>query len=67
MIQHFTYERLYAGELPGWRISFYYNRIKHDALYLGDGTIEMVHPLEAKLSSKVKQDLHELMVFHIYD
>lgn len=67
MIQHFTFERLYAGEMPGWRLSFYYNREKMTALYHGDGEIEIVQPQSFIITEQLKKDIHELMVFHVYD
>lgn len=67
MIQHFTYEKLYKGELPGWRISFYYNREKINAIYHGDGDIEIESPQAYELSPQLKKNINELMLYHVYD
>lgn len=67
MIQHFKFKRLYAGELPGWRISFYDRQQKVEALYHGDGSIELESPKDYALNEQQLKDIHELMLFHIYD
>lgn len=67
MIQHFTFQKLYEGELAGWRISFYYNREKIDALYHADGEIEVELPKNYELTPKIKKEINELMLFHVYD
>ncbi len=53
--------------MPGWRLSFYYNREKVTALYHGDGEIEIVQPQSFIITEQLKKDIHELMVFHVYD
>lgn len=67
MIQHFTFQKLYQGELPGWRISFYYNREKIEAIYHGDGDIEIEFPKNYKMTAQLTQNINELMLFHVYD
>ncbi|MBQ0138422.1 MAG: DUF5342 family protein [Kurthia sp.] len=67
MIQHFTFSKLYQGELPGWRISFYYNREKIEAIYHGDGDIEIELPKGYLVTEQLKKDINELMLFHVYD
>lgn len=67
MIQHFKFQKLYKGELPGWRLSFYYNREKVDALYHGDGEIEIQSPKDYEVTDKLRKDINELMLFHVYD
>lgn len=67
MIQHFTYEKLFKGDLPGWRISFYYKREKIDAIYHKDGTIEVEFPQEFAMTAQLKKDIDQLMLYHVYD
>lgn len=67
MIQHFTYEKLYKGELAGWRISFYYNREKINATYHADGEIIIEHPIDYIMTPQLHKDINELMLFHVYD
>lgn len=67
MIQHFTYEKLYKGELPGWRISFYYKSEKVNAIYHADGEIEIESPKDYSLSPPLQKRINELMLFHVYE
>ncbi|WP_335872050.1 YheE family protein [Bacillus sp. 2205SS5-2] len=69
MIQHFQYKSLYQNnQLPGWDISFYFKGMKHSGNYLKDGTIEWTSPSPPKDDEqKVKQYIHDLMLFHVYE
>lgn len=43
MIQHFSFKPLFENtQLPGWTISFFYQRERYQAEYLKDGTIEWI-------------------------
>lgn len=70
MIQHFQYNSLYQNEqLPGWTISFYYNKEKFEGIYHSDGRIEWItqHQLENGQEENLKKQIHELMLYHVYD
>lgn len=69
MITHFQYNSLYSNsQMPGWRISFYYKKKKLGAIYHPDGKIEWTSepPLQEDEELLIKQ-IHELMLFHVYD
>lgn len=67
MLQHFNYRSLYENKsLPGWEVSFYYNQHKYRAEYEKDGSIKWLDGTPEH-EEKVKQFVHELMVFHVYD
>lgn len=41
MIQHFNFKPLFENsQLPGWAISFFYQRERYTAEYLKDGNIQ---------------------------
>ncbi|WP_044893182.1 YheE family protein [Bacillus alveayuensis] len=69
MITHFQYNPLVKQTtLPGWRISFFFNGIHYNAIYHSNGEIEWGHVLPPKeQESKIKEQIHELMLFHIYE
>lgn len=46
MIQHFSFKPLFENtQLPGWTISFFYQRERYAAEYLKDGTIQWTGPI----------------------
>jgi hypothetical protein len=67
MIQHFHYKQLFENQsLPGWRIHFFYERQKYEAIYHPDGNVEWQSQPPNNLEN-VSQQIHELMVYHVYD
>lgn len=67
MIQHFSFKPLFENtQLPGWTISFFYQRERYQAEYLKDGTIEWIGAIPSD-EEVVKKMIHELMLFHVYD
>lgn len=67
MIQHFSFKPLFENtQLPGWTISFFYKRERYAAEYLKDGSIQWIGPTPQD-EDDVKNLIHELMLFHIYD
>ncbi len=67
MIQHFSFKPLFENtQLPGWAISFFYQRERYTAEYLKDGVIQWIGPIPPN-EEDVKKMIHELMLFHIYD
>ncbi|MDQ0174808.1 DUF5342 family protein [Bacillus chungangensis] len=67
-MQHFQYESLYHNEqIPGWRISFYFKKQKWEGIYHSNGKIEWRNPLPAADQTDIEKQVHELMIFHVYD
>ncbi len=67
MILHFSFKPLFENtQLPGWTVSFFYQRERYSAEYLKDGTIQWTGPTPPN-EEDVKKMIHELMLFHVYD
>ncbi|MBM7647628.1 hypothetical protein JOC78_000549 [Bacillus ectoiniformans] len=69
MLLHFQYKPLYESKkIPGWTFSFFYKNTAYHGTYHGNGTIEwgQTPPSEQERQLLEKQ-IHELMVFHVYD
>jgi Family of unknown function (DUF5342) len=69
MLTHFQYKPLYKNEaLPGWEFSCFYKKQKRSGRYLQDGKIEwLINPPEQDDRNQVESQIHELMLFHVYD
>lgn len=50
-------------ELPGWYISFFYGGVKHEGIYHKDGRIDC----KPALGEKCAKQIHDLMLFHVYE
>ncbi|MBC8624006.1 YheE family protein [Bacillus paralicheniformis] len=69
MISHFQWKPLFKKErLPGWKISFYHKGIHYEGIYHKSGEIEWgsTYPPHDDEPS-LKSEIHELMLFHIYE
>lgn len=67
MITHFQWKSLYGnGELPGWSFSFFYNKQRYTGIYHKNGQIEWTGP-EPDDSQTVAKQIHELMLYHVYE
>lgn len=67
MIQHFSFKPLFENsQLPGWSISFFYQRERYSAEYLKDGVIQWNGAIPPN-EEDVKKMIHELMLYHVYD
>ncbi|WP_044337808.1 YheE family protein [Rossellomorea aquimaris] len=69
MIQHFQYKNMFENkQLPGWTFSFYFSGLKYQGNYHKDGRVEWTGPTPPveKEEILIKQ-VHELMLFHVYD
>lgn len=65
MISHFQWKPLFN---KGWKISFCYKGTHYEGIYLQSGDIEwgkMYPPNHDEPA--LKSDIHELMLFHIYE
>ncbi|MDQ0268969.1 YheE family protein [Cytobacillus purgationiresistens] len=69
MLTHFQFKPLYDNkQLPGWKFSFYFHKQKYNGVYHPDGKIEWTSGApEAVNIEQVKSQIHELMLFHVYD
>ncbi len=70
MIQHFQYKSLFANkELPGWSISFYYKGEKINGIYHKNGKIEWNQKpsIDVHEEELLTKQIHELMLFHVYE
>jgi hypothetical protein len=69
MVLHFQFKAMYEGKkLPGWTFSFYFQKQRFTGIYHPNGTIEWTgeRPNE-KDEVKLKEQIHELMLFHVYE
>ena len=69
MITHFQFKPLFENkDMPGWHFSFYFKKLKYAGIYHQNGDIEWTseHPSEEYIE-QLKSQIHELMLFHIYD
>ena len=69
MLLHFQYKPLFSNaELPGWSLTFFYKRQKHKAIYHQNGRIEwMSHAPDSKDLPLLETQIHELMLYHVYE
>jgi len=69
MLMHFQYKPMFENiNIPGWNFSFYYQRQRYTGIYHQTGKIEWIGniPTQGKLDSLTSQ-IHELMLFHVYE
>lgn len=69
MISHFQWKPLFkSSKIPGWSFSFYLHGTKYVGTYNKDGSIEWQgnQPEKDQLDDVTKQ-IHELMLFHVYE
>lgn len=69
LITHFQYKPLFKqASLPGWRISFYFRGGHFDGIYHKNGQIEWGSTPPTKEDEKtIHSQIHELMLFHVYE
>ncbi|TFD96959.1 DUF5342 family protein [Jeotgalibacillus salarius] len=67
MIQHFQYKKLYAEDLPGWSFSFTYLGKQIKGIYHKNGRIEWLSDEPERNQDQVRQQIHDLMLYHVYD
>lgn len=69
MISHFQFKSMYQNQqLPGWTFSFYFKKHKYSGIYHQNGDIEWTSSQPSlEEESKLKIQIHELMLFHVYD
>lgn len=69
MINHFQFRPLFENkEMPGWHFSFYHQKLKYTGIYHQNGEIEWTSAKpEGQTEAALKAQIHELMLFHVYD
>ncbi|MFP7209820.1 YheE family protein [Bacillus safensis] len=69
MISHFQWKPLFKkAQLPGWKISFFHNGTHYEGIYHKTGDIEWGSQLPPhEVEPTLKEEIHELMLFHVYD
>lgn len=69
MISHFQFKSIYQNkQLPGWTFSFYFQRQKFSGIYHQNGDIAWTTaPPKLEENENLKRQIHELMLFHVYD
>jgi len=69
MLMHFQYNPLFSNQnIPGWSISFYYKKKRYTGIYHQTGTIEWTGTAPAQVDLEpLKSQIHELMLFHVYE
>lgn len=66
MLQHFRFNPMFTGNLPGWTFSFFYQNQRFSGDYLPDGDINWTSEAPSD-EDNVKKMIHELMTFHVYE
>jgi hypothetical protein len=69
LITHFQFKSLFENkDMPGWHFSFYFNKQKFTGIYHQNGDIEWTseEPSNQHIH-QLKEQIHELMLFHVYD
>ncbi|MCP3741630.1 YheE family protein [Rossellomorea sp. BNER] len=69
MISHFQFKNMYNNkQLPGWVFSFYFKGIKYEGNYHKNGEIEWIGQSPGEENQEfIKKQIHELMLFHVYE
>ncbi|ULT58053.1 YheE family protein [Neobacillus drentensis] len=69
MILHFQYKPLFSNQhIPGWTISFYFKKKRYTGTYHQTGAIEWMNEApEQEDLEVVTSQIHELMLYHVYD
>jgi Family of unknown function (DUF5342) len=69
LLTHFQFKPLFENKnIPGWNFSFYYKKQRFSGIYHQTGKIEWTAntPEQADIDTLTSQ-IHELMLFHVYE
>jgi hypothetical protein len=69
LITHFQFKSLFENkDMPGWHFSFYYKKQKYTGIYHQNGDMQWTSekPSDEDVD-QLKEQIHELMLFHVYD
>jgi hypothetical protein len=69
MLTHFQFKPLFENKsIPGWNISFYYKKQWFTGIYHQTGKIEWSsHTPEQEDKAALTNQIHELMLYHVYE
>jgi hypothetical protein len=69
LLTHFQFKPLFENKnIPGWNFSFYYKRQRFSGIYHQTGKIEWtVNTPEQNDIETLTTQIHELMLYHVYE
>jgi hypothetical protein len=69
MMIHFQFKPLFENKnIPGWSFSFYYKKQHVTGIYHQTGKIEWTsNPPEQKDIDALTSQIHDLMLYHVYE
>ncbi|SDN12309.1 hypothetical protein SAMN05443253_108110 [Bacillus sp. OK048] len=69
MLTHFQFKPLFENKnIPGWNFSFYYKKQRFSGTYHQTGKVEWtVNTPEQEDIETLTSQIHELMLFHVYE
>ncbi|HEY2420364.1 MAG TPA: YheE family protein [Neobacillus sp.] len=69
MLNHFQFKPLFENKnIPGWSISFYFKKQRYTGIYHQTGKIEWsANTPEQKDIESLTNQIHELMLYHVYE
>lgn len=69
LLTHFQFKPLFENKnIPGWNFSFYYKKQRFSGIYHQTGKIEWTaNTLEQDDIETLTSQIHELMLFHVYE
>ncbi|MDR7238965.1 MULTISPECIES: YheE family protein [Neobacillus] len=69
MLMHFQFKPLFENKnIPGWNFSFYHKKQRVTGVYHQTGKIEWTTNVpEREEIEALSSQIHELMLFHVYE
>lgn len=69
MLLHFQFKPLFENKnIPGWTFSFYHKKQRYTGIYHQTGKIEWTtNTPEHEDMELLTSQIHELMLFHVYE
>jgi Family of unknown function (DUF5342) len=69
LLTHFQFKPLFENKnIPGWNFSFYYKKQRFSGIYHQTGKIEWtVNTPEQDDIETLTTQIHELMLYHVYE
>jgi hypothetical protein len=69
LLTHFQFKPLFENKnIPGWNFSFYYKKQRFSGIYHQTGKIEWTaNTPEQDDIETITSQIHELMLFHVYE
>ncbi|MEH7356348.1 YheE family protein [Neobacillus drentensis] len=68
MLMHFQFKPLFENKnIPGWNFSFYYKKKRFTGIYHQTGKIEWTTNIPEQDIEALTSQIHELMLYHVYE